>query len=344
MIFSMTKLKVRKKYIKNVVNNLFLNLNINKYPINMIAIINSFNNMQVVSYKNFKNKYNLTTEEVLSYLLSEDGCALYSPQKDKYVIYYNDLEGYPKVPGRIKWTLAHELGHVLLNHHSNERTKLFRQNGLLDNEYDWMEAEANRFASLLLANPIILDSLNIQSSTDIKNICGLSTEASKYRYKDYLKWSKNKLISVNDRKVFSQFSDFINKKACSICGNGFVIKNAKYCPICGTKNITWGDGKMIYKQIELNEKHKTRICPECQNENTNIDGPFCQICGTHIMNECTNLGCGGTLDGDARFCPFCGSKSTFLEDKILLSWKEEKSEIDDFLGNDSDYTDDEMPF
>ena len=74
---------------------------------------------------------------------------------------------------------------------------------------------------------------------------------------------------------------------------------------------------MNYDYILLNDRSKAKICPTCENENTNIDGNFCQICGTQILNECTSYKCKSTLSGDARYCSFCGCESTFSRDGRL---------------------------
>lgn len=88
--------------------------------------------------------------------------ALFTIQKkDKYLVFFNDLNINYKSPVRRRWTIAHELGHVILNHLTlTNKVRIFRSD-LIDDEYKWMEIEANRFASLLLANPLILHKINI---------------------------------------------------------------------------------------------------------------------------------------------------------------------------------------
>jgi Zn-dependent peptidase ImmA (M78 family) len=199
---------IRYKYIKNIVNDLYIKLNINKFPINIFDIINSFDNIKIVSYHTFMTDHNLTMEETFEFLTSDEGCTDYFEPLNKYIIYYNDITD--KSHNRIRWTLSHELGHILCGHYS-EGTKLFSE-GLTDAEYSFKESEANHFTSLLLSNPVILDKLKIRRSSDIEVYCSLSYQAAKYRYESYKKWCKYKIISSSDRFILRNFQDYLNKQ------------------------------------------------------------------------------------------------------------------------------------
>jgi len=281
-------------------------------------------------------KYKLTSREVIDHFGSDEGCTIYKSNKKRFIIFYNDLTDYSKCIERRRWTLAHELGHVLLSHHAiTNKTKIFRC-GLSDAEYEWMEAEANNFASHLLANPQILDKLNIKGQKDISLICNLSDEASKYRFQGYLNWCKHKYKNSQDVIILSQFNNFINMKKCNTCGHGFVSKKAKFCPICG-KEIEWGAGTMIYQGIKVDNNSKAIICPQCDNKQTRNDTEYCCICGISLINKCTNLTgiqvspddwlapCGKIASGNARFCEHCGQPTTYNVQGSLSSWQEEKA-------------------
>lgn len=334
-------MNIRYKFIKDKVNEIFINLNINSYPIDILNVISNFNNCRAISYSKHMAKYNLSENEVIHHFGSDEGCTIYNPKKQRYLIFYNDLVAYYKAPVRRRWTLAHELGHILLNHLTiSNNTKIFRNN-LSDEEYEWMEIEANRFASLLLANPIILYKLKIKSTNDIMKICKLSEEASNYRFSDYLKWTKNKLANKYDLMIIDQFYNFIYKKQCLYCGNGFISKDAKYCPICGHNELIRSDGKMIYNDgFELDENGRAKVCPRCHNEQISKDGDHCKICGAYLINKCSqdegyNNGygewvepCGKIADGNARFCIYCGSETTFHSQGLLKDWDKAKLEIE----------------
>lgn len=334
-------MKTRYKEIKRKVNELFIKLGINKYPIKIFDIFSRFPNCRVVSYSDHKDKYNLTKVEVLRHFGTDEGCTHYSPKSQRYLVFYNDFSLNYKTPERRRWTLAHELGHICLRHHIlTNKTKISR-NSLSNVEYNWMEVEANRFASLLLANPIILDKIDIKSNLDIMKICKLSEEASIHRYSDYLKWRKHKYINKYDRIVLFQFHDFLYKKYCTNCNHSFISSNAKCCPICGEDTLKWGDGNVKYKDgVELDEFGRALTCPQCGNEDIGVLEKFCELCGASLYQRCCGCsslddktsdteGCDIKLSGRARFCTKCGSITTFYKFGYLKDWQEEKQEIEE---------------
>lgn len=349
-------MRTRYKLIDNTVADLFIKLSICSYPIDILNIFSQFNNYKVVSYSKHMRKYNLTEVEVIEHFGSEEGCTIFNPEKNRYLVFYNDLNVYYKKPERRRWTLAHELGHILLNHHlMSDKTKLFRS-ALSDDEYKWMEAEANHFASLLLAHPVILHKLNIKNNNDIINICQISDEASKYRFSYYQTWCKYRRVTHKEIIMLKQFHNYLYKRKCINCNHSYISKNAKYCPICGNKLI-WGESNMFYDGFELNDNFKAIVCPNCGNEETEGFNEYCKICGTYLVNKCTNVseyddygdkiysGCDSLADGNARFCEVCGSKTTFLRDGLLEPWETAKARIESEIEIATDnYTFDDIPF
>lgn len=204
----MNTLTIRYKYIKDIVNNIYLKLNIAEFPIDIINIIRSFDNIAIVSYHQFMIRFNLTKEETFGILNSDEGCTDYKKDLDRYIIYYNDLDN--KSEERIRWTLTHELGHILCCHYSAD-TKIF-SGRLTESDYKFREAEANYFTSLLLSNPIILHKLSIRSSYDIEVYCALSSEAARYRFDNYKRWRKNVILSKSDVRIIQNFQNYLNTK------------------------------------------------------------------------------------------------------------------------------------
>lgn len=199
---------IRYKYIKTIVNDIYIKFKINSYPVDILKIVSYYKNIRIVSYSSFMKKYNLTKDETLSYFSSEEGFTDYLATQNKYIIFYNDFDN--KLESRIYWTIAHELGHILCKHYT-ENTKLFA--GLLsDEEYYSKEGEANYFASLLLSHQAVLSQLNIRSSRDIQIYCELSHQASVYRFNSYLRWCKYKTLTSSDRYIIRNFKEYINSK------------------------------------------------------------------------------------------------------------------------------------
>ena len=100
---------------------------------------------------------------------------------------------------------------------------------------------------------------------------------------------------------------------------------------------------MIYPAIQLREDGRVVECLHCKNEEIET-GDFCKICGKVIINRCAQSfqgpceeSGGKPLPGNARFCPYCGSNTTFFNDKLLVPWNK--------IGLHSEIlTDDELPF
>lgn len=103
-----------------------------------------------------------------------------------------------------------------------------------------------------------------------------------------------------------------------------------YCPICGKKlekegihiyqSILRGAGYMKYEGIELNEYNRPLRCPVCDNEEIQDDANYCMICGRVLVNQCQERDCPKSdipLPGNARYCPYCGSKTTYYEGGYL---------------------------
>lgn len=110
---------------------------------------------------------------------------------------------------RKRFTVAHELGHILLGH-VGEYELVNREPGPSDNP---VEREANVFASRLLAPACVLWGCGVKTAEDIQNIAGISKQAAEYRMERMeLLYQRDKfLTSPLERKVYHQFEDFINQ-------------------------------------------------------------------------------------------------------------------------------------
>ena len=136
--------------------------------------------------------------------------------QNNYVIFYN--ESVPS--GRRRFTIAHEMGHIVLGHIEKSRSAMLRAPATHWNkgekgEPDPLETAANIFASRLLAPACVLWKLDIHTANEISELCGLSKQAAQIRAKrmEYL-YRKNKFEqSLLERQALKQFSEFIDKYA-----------------------------------------------------------------------------------------------------------------------------------
>ena len=124
---------------------------------------------------------------------------------DKPVILYNDAE----TPQRIRFTIGHELGHIVLGHvRPGEHT---RQNREPQPGDDPMEQAANRFAADLLAPACVLWGLGLHRAEDIAQVCKISIQAARFRAERMeILYQRNKfLLHPLERAVYQQFEPFL---------------------------------------------------------------------------------------------------------------------------------------
>lgn len=108
---------------------------------------------------------------------------------------------------RKRFTVAHELGHIMLGHVGRYEL-INREISPNDNP---IEQEANVFASRLLAPACVLWGLKVKSADEISQLCDISQTAAEYRWQRMQElYKRNKfLIAPLEREVYKKFQDFI---------------------------------------------------------------------------------------------------------------------------------------
>lgn len=113
-------------------------------------------------------------------------------------------------PERQRFTIAHELGHILLEH-VGQYQLINREPSSTDNP---IESEANVFASRLLAPACVLWALDARTAEEIAALCRISYQAASFRAERMkLLYQRNMFLSSPmERKVYEQFGDFIRSQ------------------------------------------------------------------------------------------------------------------------------------
>ena len=126
----------------------FLNRYTNgKLPIDLLYIISQLDNLHLMKYTKLAKENDMDLMQVCQLLNSEDGALWYKSDSQTYILLYNDTIDNKE---RIRFTIAHELGHYALRHNeTTDKTILSRYN-LSESEYKTFETEANFFAKHLL--------------------------------------------------------------------------------------------------------------------------------------------------------------------------------------------------
>lgn len=138
-------------------------------------------------------------------------------RKEQYIIFYNDICSV----SRIRFTLAHELGHILLGHISPDGVTLINREP--SSQDDPLEQAANVFASRLLAPACVLWGLGVTTAKQIMKLCDISQTAAEFRAERMrilyerdrqFRATRGKgcfLLSPLERQVYKQFKPYIDR-------------------------------------------------------------------------------------------------------------------------------------
>lgn len=149
-----------------------------------------------------------------------DGLTLFA--NGKYKIFYDSS----KTPKRIRFTLAHELGHIICKHEFQlmNGSSITTRNTEPTGFELVIEHEANMFAARLLAPACVLHELKLLTAEEIAECCAISKKASEFRSlrlslleKRNEQFIKEKgygcyYLSPLEKTVKEQFSDYINSR------------------------------------------------------------------------------------------------------------------------------------
>lgn len=327
-------------------------------PIPIKSITKSFENIRLIPYSRQMQRYRLSYEEMLNFTGTDDACTDYNADLNQYIIYYNDFDTTKLNTKRYRWNIAHELGHVRLEHHKKYPDSKLYRNRLSKSTYKTLEAEADMFAAYILVPHILLSCLGVTADFEIAKWCQISDTAALYREEDLRLWRKRKKIVDYDYSILTCFSDYIEKentsnqvrrwiashRTCSFCGGASPVISQKFCSFCGVaivpQYLDKGDF-MRYSGIEIDEDGRAAECPVCHNTDVYKAGEFCVICGHRIINVCSEsisrdqfgqqmCEHNEPLPGNARYCPWCGAKTSFFVSKFISSWNGISDEEDDF--------------
>lgn len=124
-----------------------------------------------------------------------------------YIFYRGDM-----TPGRIRFTVAHELGHIILGH-LDGRTHTTRNREPQKGDPP-IEQAANVFASRLLAPSCVLHDLNALTPERISELCDISLTAARFRADRMNVLEKRGAFGMSplERRVREQFRGFVKSR------------------------------------------------------------------------------------------------------------------------------------
>ena len=131
----------------------------------------------------------------------------YQSESSEWLIVYDDSDS----TGRKRFTIAHELGHILLGHplrEGEQHTRVFNK------DRPEVEREADMFAARILSPACVLWALDLHTPEEIAECCQISYTAAQVRA-DRMKilYTRKKfLTSPIERQVFEAFRPWIEEQ------------------------------------------------------------------------------------------------------------------------------------
>lgn len=180
---------IRYNYINRLVLQVYASLDKIVFPINPKDIIKQFLNCRYLSYQKFAEINGCTVDEVIEVCKSKSGCTQWDMDTNRFLILCNESTENHNNYGRQRWTLFHEIGHILCKHHSLAALEMLSEGNEESNKE--FEYEADYFAATVAAPFPLFKELGVKSVMDIQTVFGLSAEAALHRYDQYMKWQKD---------------------------------------------------------------------------------------------------------------------------------------------------------
>lgn len=238
-----------------------------------------------------------------------DAQTIYIGSLDKYLIGMNQNKlRYPfrsTSDFRANFTIAHELGHILLGHAAIADVDKGSQ--VRDEE----DTEADEFAGQFLMPENLLLRCSFRWPSKV---------AEQFKVSHTALWQR-----LNNLKRLDLLSDEEKEnryiRCCDVCGNtGINFGFDMYCSICGKEvnKDTWGVLPQRYSGPE-SEKKIVMICPRCGANLYHVKSKDCSSCRLPRRNSCENH-CSAEIRTSDRHCWQCGKQTLYLKDGLLTHW------------------------
>ena len=319
----------RFEFVKNMADDLLLELGINSLPVKTSRIVEEFSEFITV-LKWSEAKEILKTDDPLHLKqkrISGRAMRIDDGKCSRYLIVYDDVGFSSPYKGKpslmmVRWTIGHELGHVFSNHLLGTDV-LNRED---NSEYGVLEVEANFFAAELFMPTGVYANIIVPDSDFISLLSRVSMDASSRR-EWYLTFDH---YNEKDDLIFKKFFNFLNDdiknvinfepvnrnglylgftSKCRTCGYISFGNESQYCIKCGAEYNNGSKENKKYKNKDfyytpfVDLSRKSKMCIICLKSATGDDKKF--TCGHPAINLCS---CGRKCNPEASYCPDCGNE------------------------------------
>lgn len=202
--------------IRDTVWRLILGMGINKLPVKISKVLTDLNIALYTYQNNYAEIADLGLEKLTK---TSDGFTVV--RRNQYVVFYDNTQ----LPARIRFTLAHELGHIILESgfsRTSSGIEYTTRNNEPNKKDNPEETAANMFAARLLAPSCVLHELKLFTVEEIMQYCSISKAAAEFKLERMLLLEKRNArflqekgygcyyISPLECQVKEQFKEFIN--------------------------------------------------------------------------------------------------------------------------------------
>lgn len=350
-------IKPRFSLVRQRAYDLLAILDISEFPIDPQKIIRNFPEWHLAGWLELRANTGIDDPLNINKDMAEAKTVLQRGTSDYLIVFDERIDN----PQRIRWTLAHEIGHIIMGHLIEFDATALNRHGLTEKEHGVLEVEAHWFAAELLAPKTIIRRFNFHDNPwGISLICDISKDAAERRLKEIMKIdygyypSENRILrNFYKHLIEGDFYQVMHDTACRFCPSNIYVElckecricklcssfvtdyTYKYCPVCGSgvpdadryspykrhkelfivgcisdlRSELYMQGKQYY-EFPMKED-SLLFCPICQNDNISASNSTCTICGAPTTNHCKVEG--RILPAGCRFCPYCGSPTTFKE-------------------------------
>lgn len=170
-------------YLVNVVADLYEEIGIKEFGFDLEYVIKKLD-INLIPYTAYEGNKDILIK------FDQDGFSLINPNTSKIEIYYND-QIEPKA--RLKFTLSHELGHVVLGHNLN---------GV--NETDTMKEQADMFAKIFYCPQAFIIKYKLLTISDLVSNFGITKSYADVLLQKFRR-RKDKSLSQAERRLIDVF-------------------------------------------------------------------------------------------------------------------------------------------
>lgn len=199
------------EYIKHTTLKIFKDCSIYSFPIDCFDILDHYQ-ISVYPYSSLSDSL-------------REHCLRYSDDALNYKgkLCYNDM----MYETRIRFTLMHELGHIVLQHGESPSEE--------------QEKEADFFSSHLLAPRMAIHYAGCKNQNDVAKLFQLSQEAAQYTFDDYRRWYRRTVthkMTPYDKAMYNYFYNSVQDcfvysvKRCEDCGTELYNSGHTLCNKC----------------------------------------------------------------------------------------------------------------